>query len=112
MEQFGVGFEDLHSWVWCSLRMLECQTGQKAGKIFGAGEDGATMHKAFLDAPAAHYSEVRISSTSLRRVCRLPVQEISPRRVSTSAQQRAIRPEWSAIDKFLAEIGWRVLFAN
>ena len=81
--------------------------------IWEPGEDGAhNALNAFLEAPVAHYSEGR-DIPARRHTSRLSPHlkfgEISPRQVWASAQQRKLSaPEWSnAIDKFLAEIGWR-----
>ena len=77
------------------------------------GEDGA--HHAletFLEAPVAHYSEGRdipAKRYTSRLAPHLKFGEMSPRQVWASAQQRKLSaPQWNgAIDKFLAEIGWR-----
>ena len=81
--------------------------------IWEPGEDGAHgALEAFLEAPVAHYSEGRdipARRYTSRLSPHLKFGEISPRQVWASAQQRKLSaPEWtSAIDKFLAEIGWR-----
>ena len=81
--------------------------------IWKPGEDGAQgALEAFLEAPVAHYSEGRdipARRYTSRLSPHLKFGEISPRQVWSSAQQRKLSaPEWtSAIDKFLAEIGWR-----
>lgn len=81
--------------------------------IWEPGEDGAhNALNAFLEAPVAHYSEGRdipARRYTSRLSPHLKFGEISPRQVWASAQQRKLSaPEWSnAIDKFLAEIGWR-----
>ena len=81
--------------------------------LWNPGEDGA--HDAlqyFLDGPVANYSEGR-DIPSKRYTSRLSAHlkfgEISPRQVWAAAeQQKLATPQWSAaIDKFLAEIGWR-----
>jgi deoxyribodipyrimidine photo-lyase len=67
---------------------------------------------AFLEAPVAHYSEGRdipAKRYTSRLAPHLKFGEMSPRQVWASAQQRKLSaPQWNgAIDKFLAEIGWR-----
>ena len=106
--------EDLNSWV--------LDPAEDAGvpdwaagweDIWEPGEDGAhNALEAFLDAPVAHYSEGRdlpARRYTSRLSPHLKFGEISPRQVWASAQQRKLSaPQWtSAIDKFLAEIGWR-----
>ena len=106
--------EDLNSWVLDPAEDAEVPdwaAGWEA--IWEPGEDGAhAALEAFLEAPVAHYSEGR-DLPARRYTSRLSPYlkfgEISPRQVWASAQQRKLSaPEWTgAIDKFLAEIGWR-----
>ena len=83
------------------------------GGLWNPGEDGAqSALESFLEAPVEHYSEGR-DAPAKRYTSRLSPHlkfgEISPRQVWAAAQQRKLSaPQWSsAIDKFLAEIGWR-----
>jgi deoxyribodipyrimidine photo-lyase len=108
------GGEDLSSWVLDpaeDTRVPDWAIGWEA--IWDPGEDGAhNALEAFLDEPVAHYSEGRdlpARRYTSRLSPHLKFGEISPRQVWASAQQRKLSsPEWaSAIDKFLAEIGWR-----
>ena len=106
--------EDLNSWVLDpaeDTRVPDWAAGWE--DIWEPGEDGAhNALEAFLDAPVAHYSEGRdlpARRYTSRLSPHLKFGEISPRQVWASAQQRKLSaPQWtSAIDKFLAEIGWR-----
>ena len=106
--------EELNSWVLDpaeDARVPDWAEGWE--DIWAPGEDGAhNALEAFLDAPVAHYSEGRdlpARRYTSRLSPHLKFGEISPRQVWASAQQRKLSaPEWtSAIDKFLAEIGWR-----
>ena len=81
--------------------------------LWTPGEDGAQRTlETFLEAPVEHYAEGR-DTPAKRYTSRLSPHlkfgEISPRQVWAAAQQRKLSaPQWSsAIDKFLAEIGWR-----
>lgn len=77
------------------------------------GERGAqSALERFLSGPVAHYAEGRDRPAEVntsRLSPHLRFGEISPRQVWHAAQQRrAETPAWSsAIEKFLAEIGWR-----
>lgn len=77
------------------------------------GERGAQAAlQRFLSGPVAHYAEGRDRPDEVhtsRLSPHLRFGEISPRQVWHAAQQRrAETPAWSsAIEKFLAEIGWR-----
>ena len=81
--------------------------------LWSPGEDGAQAAlEAFLDAPVEHYAEGRdlpAKRYTSRLSPHLKFGELSPRQVWAVAQQRKLSaPQWSsAIDKFLAEIGWR-----
>ena len=81
--------------------------------LWTPGEDGAKEAlDVFLEAPVAHYSEGRdlpAKRYTSRLSPHLKFGEISPRQVWAAAQLRKLSaPQWSsAIDKFLAEIGWR-----
>ena len=106
--------EDLDSWFLDpaeDARVPDWAAGWE--DIWEPGEDGAhNALEAFLDAPVAHYSEGRdlpARRYTSRLSPHLKFGEISPRQVWASAQQRKLSaPQWtSAIDKFLAEIGWR-----
>ena len=108
------GGEDLNSWVLDPAednRVPDWAAGWE--EIWEPGEDGAhTALEAFLDEPVAYYSEGRdlpARRYTSRLSPHLKFGEISPRQVWASAQQRKLSaPEWTgAIDKFLAEIGWR-----
>jgi deoxyribodipyrimidine photo-lyase len=102
--------DDLARWRLCPT---EPNWAQGWESLWTPGEDGA--HEAlryFLDGPVAHYTEGR-DIPSKRYTSRLSAHlkfgEISPRQVWAAAeQQKLTTPHWSAaIDKFLAEIGWR-----
>lgn len=106
--------EDLNSWVLDPAEdagVPDWAAGWEA--IWEPGEDGAhTALEAFLEAPVAHYSEGRdlpARRYTSRLSPHLKFGEISPRQVWALAKQRKLSaPEWTgAIDKFLAEIGWR-----
>ena len=77
------------------------------------GEQGAqNALQRFLSGPVAHYAEGRdqpAEAHTSRLSPHLRFGEISPRQIWHAAQQRrAETPAWSsAIEKFLAEIGWR-----
>ena len=81
--------------------------------IWQPGEDGAhNALEAFLEAPVEHYADGRdrpAQRYTSRLSPHLKFGEISPRQIWASAQQRKLSaPQWNgAIDKFLAEIGWR-----
>lgn len=81
--------------------------------LWEPGEDGAhNALEAFLEEPVEHYSQGRdlpAQRYTSRLSPHLKFGEISPRQVWASAQQRKLSaPQWNgAIDKFLAEIGWR-----
>ncbi len=106
--------EDLNSWVLDPAEDSRAPDWAEGWEdIWEPGEDGAhNALEAFLDGPVAHYSEGRdipARRYTSRLSPHLKFGEISPRQVWASAQQRKhSAPEWtSAIDKFLAEIGWR-----
>ena len=105
-----LGSDELAQW-----RLCPTQPNWAEGwdSLWKPGEDGA--HDAlryFLDGPVANYSEGR-DIPSKRYTSRLSAHlkfgEISPRQVWAAAEQQKLStPQWStAIDKFLAEIGWR-----
>jgi deoxyribodipyrimidine photo-lyase len=107
--------DDLASDELAHWRLCPTQPNWAEGwdSLWKPGEDGA--HDAlryFLDGPVANYSEGR-DIPSKRYTSRLSAHlkfgEISPRQVWAAAeQQKLATPQWSAaIDKFLAEIGWR-----
>jgi len=102
--------DELAHWLLCPTQP---NWAEGWDSLWKPGEDGA--HDAlryFLDGPVANYSEGR-DIPSKRYTSRLSAHlkfgEISPRQVWAAAeQQKLATPQWSsAIDKFLAEIGWR-----